>query len=437
MSADGTRLVLMSTATNLAASADNGTLNLLLRQGPSNYRILDLAASTVSAHGDSTNPSITPDGRFVVFDSRAADLIKTGDGNQSIDTFVLDRQTQAIERVSLTSPGGQSATGGFAGDVADDGNRIVFVSTSNLAGVDAHGATEAYVRDRAAGTTVLASPPATGGLSAFPAGEVAISGNGRFVVFTSLASNLVAGDTNNRIDVFVRDLQAGVTERVNLSSTGAEPTGALNSHITLSPSISADGRFVVFTSTATNLVAGATTAVQRVYIRDRQAATTRLVATGSAAGVSDDGRFVALTSFAALVAGDTNGKSDVFVQDMTTNTITRVSVADGGVEGNGDATSVSISPDGRFVSFVSSATNLVDGDSNGTNDVFLHDRFDQTTVRVSVRSNGDQGLGDTFGINTSVGANGRLVAFDSAASDVVPGDGNGSFDVFVRDVGTG
>ena len=436
MSADGTRLVMMSTATNLAAFADNGSLNMMLREGSSNYRLLDLAASTVSAHGDSTNPSISPDGRFVAFDSRAADLIKGGDGNQSLDTFLLDRQSQTIERVSLTTQGGQSPNGGFSGDVSDDGNRIVFVSSSNLTGVDSHGATEAYVRDRTAGTTTLASPAATGALSALPAGEVAISGNGRFVVFTSLASNLISGDTNNRVDVFVRDVQTGVTERVNLSSTGTEATGALNSQIFLNPSVSADGRFVTFSSTATNLVPGATTAVVRVYVRDRQAATTTLVAAGSAAGISDDGRFVALTSFSPLVAGDTNGKADVFVADVSAVTITRVSVADSGVEANDNSASVSISPNGRFVSFTSAASNLVDGDTNGTTDAFVHDRLDHTTVRVSVQSGGEQGVGDTFGTSTSVSADGRLVAFDSGATDLVPGDVNESFDIFLRDVGT-
>lgn len=270
---------------------------------------------------------------------------------------------------------------------------------------------------------------------------VSISGNGRYVAFESLASNLVAGDTNGAYDVFVHDRQTGATSRVSVDSGGLQA----NSDCIL-PSISADGRFVAFTSFAANLVAGDTNAAGDIFIHDRQTGVTSRasVSTSGAqandssfsAALSADARFVAFTSLASnLVLGDSNGEPDVFVRDRAAGTTTRVSVGPGGIQGNGICSAESISADGRFVAFTSLADNLVTGDSNGVNDVFVHDRATGSTTRVSVDSSGGEG-NDNSG-RPSISADGRFVAFHSGSTAFVPGDANADEDVFVHDRSTG
>ena len=192
----------------------------------------------------------------------------------------------------------------------------------------------------------------------------AISSDGRYVTFQSDAASLVAGDTNGVTDVFVHDRLTGTTERVSVDSAGAQGNGASSV-----PSISADGRYVAFLSDATN-----------------------------------------------LVAGDTNGVSDVFVHDRTTGATERASVSTGGTQSDGGCGYVAISPDGRFVAFGSLAANLVSGDTNGTGDVFLRDRTTGTTERVSVTTGGAQG--NNFSGSPAVSADGRYVAFESRASNL-------------------
>jgi len=206
----------------------------------------------------------------------------------------------------------------------------------------------------------------------------AISGDKRFVVFESLASNLVSGDTNGKWDIFVHNLNTGTTERVSLNSSEAETDGH-----SYDPSISADGCYVAFVSDATNLVAGDTNGWEDIFVRDQQSGETRRVSVNSGGvqgnyssyhpSISADGRYVAFYSFADnLVEGDTNGTWDIFVHDRTTGVTKRVSVDSGGVEANGSSYFPAISADGRFVAFESAATNLVAGDTNSYRDIFVH-----------------------------------------------------------------
>jgi Tol biopolymer transport system component len=313
------------------------------------------------------------------------------------------------------------------------------------------------------------------------------SADGRIVAFQSDASNLVPGDTNGAMDVFVRDRQTGTTTRVSVDSAGQEGNSA-----SFMGAISADGRFVAFGSHADNLVAGDRDFESDVFVHDRLTGVTELVSVngagqqqnGTSAGmdISGDGRFVAFVSFATnLVPGDTNDQSDVFVRDRVAGTTERVSLTSAGEQQNGPAgqsvNSAGISADGRFVAFDSSASNLVPADTNGIVDVFVRDRatavteradlspdesqveggalleaisddgssvaFDAAgdvfvrdlspgqTERVSVGLGGAQGNGFSFGAAISV--DGRVVAFSSDASNLVAGDTNGVFDAFVRD----
>ena len=228
------------------------------------------------------------------------------------------------------------------------------------------------------------------------------------------------------------------TERVSVDSAGVE-----GNSVSVVPAISADGRFVAFHSVANNLVTGDTNGAFDVFVHDRDTDTTERVSVDSAgvegndvsinSTISADGRFVAFRSIANnLVAGDTNGFWDIFVHDRTTDTTERVSVSSAGVQGNSFSFRPAISAGGRFVAFFSRANNLVAGDTNGKDDIFVHDRDTDITERVSVNSAGVQG-NDFSRFRTSISADGRFVAFRSEANNLVAGDTNGFRDIFVHD----
>ena len=258
------------------------------------------------------------------------------------------------------------------------------------------------------------------------------------MVFDSEASNLVPGDTNSSFDIFVRDLSTNTTTRLSVNSTGNQ--GNSDSEF---PSISADGRFVVFESDASNLVPGDTNNSQDIFVRNLLTNTITRVSVDAAgnqgndssysSSISADGRFVVFDSEASnLVPGDTNASFDIFVRDLLTNTTTRLSVDSAGNQGNSDSELPSISADGRFVAFESDASNLVPGDTNASFDIFVRDLSTNTSTRLSVDSTGNQGIGNSF--SPSISADGRLVAFESFATNLVPGDTNKAKDVFIVDL---
>jgi Tol biopolymer transport system component len=277
---------------------------------------------------------------------------------------------------------------------------------------------------------------------------VAISADGRFVAFQSAASNLVLGDTNGTWDVFVRDRKLGITERVSVSSSG-EQGDELSG--TFSLALSADGRFVAFNSYATNLVLGGTSGTDHVFVRDRKLGATELVSVSSsgeqandssdnglsnAVAISADGRFVAFQSYASnLVPNDTNALPDIFVRDRKLGVTGRVSVGQHGEQTNGFYLGgLAISAHGRFVAFVSDAAELVSGPSGeGWTQVFVRDRKQGTTELVSVTPNGRPNDQPSGTLSLAISADGRFVAFDSYATNLVKGDTNNRRDVFVRD----
>ena len=395
------------------------------------------------AQGDdnSVYPSISADGRYVAFASFADDLV-AGDTNHTYDIFVHDRWTGATELESVSSNGVQGTGASQYPHISGDGRFVVFQSNAtNLVPGDTNGKTDVFVRDRHLGTTERVSVDSSGvqvnGDSTTY--KASITPDGRFVSFHSQATNLVAGDTNGRWDVFVRDRQAGTTERVSLGSGGAQGTG--DSRFS---SLSSDGRFVAFSSYATNLVANDSNGYSDVFVRDRQAGTTVRVSVSSAGvqgdndsfggSITADGRYVAFDSEASnLIVGDFNGGGDVFLHDLTLHTTVRVSVGFGGAQPNGFSDFSAISADGTSVSFYSTASNLVAGDTNGTIDTFVWDRASGLIERVSVDSAGNQANGNLFDGDSAISATGRFVAFDSGATNLVPGDTNSRTDVFVRD----
>jgi Tol biopolymer transport system component len=293
--------------------------------------------------------------------------------------------------------------------------------------------------DAAAQTTVRASVASNGAEANGSSSNAKISADRRFVAFGSLATNLGPPDLNFASDIFRHDVVTGITIRVSVDSNGVQGNGG-----SYYPAISGDGRFVAFQSEATNLVPGDTNLFDDIFVHDVLTGTTTrasldangLEATGDSTlpAISQDGRFVAFSTFAPLVSEDTNGASDIYVRDLVLRTTTLVSVGVGGLA-NGDSFLPSLSADGRFVAFQSEASNLVVGDTNARSDIFVHDRVTGSTQRVSVGANGVEGNGSS--LRPSISADGNRVAFDSAATNLGPPDANGVIDVFVRDISAG
>jgi Tol biopolymer transport system component len=347
---------------------------------------------------------------------------------------------QVTERVSVDSAGAQASFKSRLASISGDGRHVAFSSDAgNLVSGDTNGREDVFVRDRQSGVTErvsLDSAKVEGNHTSF---MPSISGDGRFVAFTSFADNLIAGDTNEFEDVFVHDRQTGLTECVSIDPGGAPGSGESGQ-----ASLSGDGRYVAFTSYADDLVFGDTSPFMDVFVHDRQSGTTQRVnldSSGAQANgggiwpsISRDGRHVTFTSPADnLVAGDTNGADDVFVRDLQSGVTERVSVDSAGVQGNAGSQGSALSADGRWVAFTSLADNLVSGDTNATYDAFVHDRQSGTTERVSLNSRGAQGNGSSSA--ASLSADGRFVAFESSATNLVSGDTNSAQDIFVHERG--
>lgn len=270
-----------------------------------------------------------------------------------------------------------------------------------------------------------------------------ISADGRYVAFTTDCGTLVPNDTNGKSDVFVRDRVNGTTSIVSLSSSGEIGNGACVN----TPAISADGRYVAFEADSSNLVEGDTNGVIDVFVRDLLTETTERISVssteeqangqsnGSSIGINADGRYVAFRSSATnLVPDDTNSKDDVFVRDRLDSTTERVSISSSGEQGNDDSPyiGISISADGRYVAFDSSASNLFAGDiALGYPDVLVRGRFNGTTELISGSLTGSMSIG--MNVCPSISPDGRYVTFSSAAPNIVPGDANGYYDVFIHD----
>jgi hypothetical protein len=386
ISRDGRFVAFESRATNLVLGDTNGSNDIFVRDRlAGTTERISVSSGEAQGNGNSYRPSISRDGRFVAFESLASNLV-ADDTNQSTDVFVRDRLNGSTERVSLTNAGAQARYGGQNPSVSADGRLVAFVSPSLLTGVgDAYGVSHIYVRDRVGHTTELISLRGAGVKGNSDSDEPSISGNGRFVAFQSYATNLVPSDTNAHWDIFVRDRVALTTERVSVSSAEAQ---ANNSSVM--PGISYDGRFVAFTSYASALVAGDSGDGLDSFLRDRAlGATGRTSANsplantgayGTSTAVSDNGRAVVFDSYSSFNTPESNGASDVFVNDRVIGIVDWISTNSAATaEGGGNAPT--ISADGRFVAFVSSADDLVPGDTNYRTDVFVRDRGPQSVRR--------------------------------------------------------
>lgn len=351
---------------------------------------------------------------------------------------------QTTTWVSKDSDGNEGNGQNYLPSISADGRYVAFMSTSSdLVPEDTNGVEDIFVHDSKLGETTRVSVNSNGnegnGWSSFSS----ISANGRYVAFFSAADNLVPDDNNWWIhDIFVHDRETGVTTRVSIDSDGSG-----GNEYSVYPSISPDGSYVSFLSAADNLVPNDTNGWQDIFVHDRGTGETTRVSIDSDgnqanypsefSSISTDGQYVAFDSYANnLVPDDTNNVYDIFVHDRGSGETTRVSVDSDGHQANSGSYWPSISGDGRYVAFRSYASNLVPDDTNGWDDIFVHDRETGKTTRVSVDSDGNE-ANYTNCFYSSISANGRYVAFDSYASTLVPDDTNGMSDIFVHDLEMG
>lgn len=346
----------------------------------------------------------------------------------------------ADERISVDSAG-LAADNPFSGPSAidADGSVVAFAATAaNLVAGDTNGVSDVFVRNRATGLTTRVSVSSDGTQGNAPSAENFVGGNltpepavsadGNVVVFHSAASNLVAGDTNGLVDVFAHDLTTGETTRVDVATGGGQtavnnPIGFPGEGASVEPAVSADGNTIVFRSTADNLVPADINRGEDIFAHDRTTgATTRVSPALSNAGAgffAGSARSPQISADGSTVVFSSN--LDVVAVALATGDLSRVSTNSAGTGGgNGGSFFPAVSADGRYVSFISIATDLVTGDTNGNRDVFVRDRAIGTTTRVNVSSTGTQANGDSFN-PTAISADGRLVAFTSQASTLVAG----------------
>jgi Tol biopolymer transport system component len=393
-----------------------------------------VSVATGGAEGSkgSSAPALSADGRFVVFESNATTLV-ANDTNSLSDIFLHDRLAVTTERVNL-GPGNIQATGGnsFAPSVSADGRYVAFSSkATNLVASDTNAHEDVFVHDRQTSTTTRVSVSSAGAQATDGSIGALISADGRYVAFASAAANLVADDTNGRVDIFRRDLLTATTVRVNLSNgTPAGGNAQATGNDSFVGSISADGRLVAFYTGAPNLVLGDSNVKSDVFVRDLQTFATRRVSVGSggvqgnnhsqSAHLSTDGRFVVFTSLATNFVG--GGGPGIYVHDRSNGTTSAISITPAGSFVFPDRGR--ISGDGRFICF--------DGqlDQNPQHRVFVIDRQTLTRNAVSVSTSGAAANQDSF--SCAISSTGTVVAFSSAADNLVEQDTNGESDVFVR-----
>jgi len=395
-----------------------------------------------NGNSDSNDPALSDDGRYVAFASSPDNLVP-GDWNEVRDIFVRDTQTNTTERVSVSTAGDEGNGSSWQPSISADGRYVVFYSSAdNLVNDDLNWSSDAFLHDRQTGATTLISRHSDGTQGNWDSYDPVISADGAFVAYYSYADNLVDNDENGSIsDVFLYEVTTGQTTLISRHSDGTQNNGGA-----YSPAISADGSFIAFVSYADDLVDADTNGYEDIFVRDVAGGTTTLVSrhTDGTQGddwsyspsISADGQIVAYSSYAGnLVDDDANGAGDVFVYDMQAGTTTMVSRHSDGTPGNWDSYDQALSGNGRYVLFFSCADNLMDADANeGGCDVFLHDLQTGATTLASRSATGEQGDWSSF--SPAINNDGSVIAFGSMATNLVFSGWDGwATDIFVRYTG--
>jgi Tol biopolymer transport system component len=434
----GRKLVGLTAALGCAALAVLAPQAKFLMAGEGHYVALvgyvdytvhiSVAYDDVGGDGESDDPDISGNGRRVVFHSESGNLVAGGTlGTRQV--YLRDRDAQSTSLISADSVGAEGDGPSGNAVISDNGNYIAYQSeATNLlgAGNDTNAVADVFVYNRLSGVTTLVSVDSAGNQATGHSWEPALSADGSVVVFSSVATDLLSPgiDSNGVADVFVR--HGPLTERVSVSSTGAESNDESRR-----PAVSGNGTLVVFESNASNLIAGDANTVSDVFLRNRVTGTTiRLSEVAGVGGddgsfdaaISADGSTAAFISRATnLVSGDNNAQQDVFVVDLGTGTIERVNTTWDGGEADGYSRRPSLSADGRYVVFDSVASNLVPGPNYGGPNVYVHDRVTRITERVSLSVYGGQG--DARSRRARISADGTTIAFESDAR-LLPTDVN-------------
>ena len=389
ISLDGRYVSFHSKATNLVGGDTNSFQDIFRHDTGSGETVrVSVSSSEQQVSGDENtfqvSSSISGSGALVAFDSSANGLSSKDAADDGMDVFLRNVSSGKTLLMNVSSSGKHTPYASAESPaISDNGKRIAF-GVGGVGSVDSG----CYVRDRSTNTTKYVSRSTSGRRAKEYCYDLSISPDGRYVGFASDATNLVNGDTNGARDIFLHDISSGKTLRVNVSSNGTQ--AARNP----------DHEFGTFSD---------------------------------APDVSEGGRYVAFDSDAEnLVPNDTNDVTDIFVRDLQSKTTERISLGTGGAQGDASSFRPSISNDGRFVAFTSEATNLVVGDTNGENDVFVWDRVTRTITRLSETADGEQG--DRISADPNISGDGSWVVFYSDATNLVPDDTNGKGDVFIKRV---
>jgi len=395
-------------------------------------------ANGIEGNHSSKSPAISADGRYVAFQSDTTNLVPN-DNNNFTDIFVYDRQTRQIRRISIDGNGTEGDFVSFFPAISSDGHYIAYQSdATNLVENDDNRTTDIFLHELKTGITELISADSNGQQGNSTSSEPAISANGQYIAFYSNATNLVKKDTNRNLDVFVHDRETGETARVSVTSEGLQANGT-----SFGATISAEGDHIAFSSNATNLVKNDNNETTDIFIHNRQTGETTLVSLGSDGqqgndasfnvALSADGRYVAFSSRASnLVDNDTNEVEDIFVHDRQTNETVRVSVNTSGQQADGRSFGANLSADGRYIVFNSDANNLVADDNNNSTDVFIHDYQTKQTHRLTLASQ-SYTYTPASSYAPAITNDGRWVAFESKAWNLVANDLNEVSDIFIYD----
>ncbi len=447
ISGDGRFVAFRSAANNLVLGDTNNVADIFVRdRGTNSLSRVNLdGANGQSFGGASELPSISHDGRFVSFESAATNLVQ-GDNNALIDVFVRDRQLVSTVRASAVHLGARSNGASSEASISHDGQLVAFASAaSTMLPNDTNNFADIFLRNLATGSTTLISAPAAGtpfanGLSDSPS----ISGDGLSVAFRTRASNLMIPAGNGVNQLYVKQRVTGTVERISLSTSGSLPIPDV---LRLGSSISFDGNLVLFHAGDSNLSDGDFNSADDVLLRNRAANTTTVISIDAAGTrgnghssqgqISSDGSHVVFSSAASNWGSDTNLVTDIYLKSLLDNSLQRVSTDAAGEQANGASSNPSISANARLIAFTSAASNLVPGDSNGVIDVFVKNIDDGAITRVSTDALGAQGTGGDCTGATSISANGRYVGFSCAMSNLVAADGNNFADSFIRDLVSG
>ncbi|HEY7280470.1 MAG TPA: hypothetical protein VID47_02650 [Actinomycetota bacterium] len=389
---------------------------------------------STEANGNAALPSVSATGQFVAYESGQTNLVG-GAGSSGDAVFWWNRKTGTTKLVSH-GMGGQPPDGqSFGATISADGRYVAFESEAdNLVPGDGNGVSDAFRWDSHTGTITVASVNTAGDLSDGDSGDVSMSPNGRYVAFSSGATNLGPGDHNAYDDVYVRDMTAHTTTRASVPIAGHKLDGD-----SIETCMS-NADIVGFGSRSHFLVSHSQPDANEVYVRNIPAHTTKEVSVNASGApgtmnafqcdISANGRYVAFDSYSGNLSSKDGDASDVFLRDVTAGKTYLASIGHDGSPADDDSTIPSVSDDGRFVAFQSEADNLIPGDGNHQGDAFRYDRTAHTTKRLSVSTGGQ--AGDDASSYVEMSGDGSWTVFTSSADNLVPHDTAGHVDVFER-----